>query len=132
MNLNVSVPLLIKDGIGELQYPEVFKSAPLQTHISCDSMYFTANENAKDEPCFIICSGSFYYTRDHQLKPNILGMFQNKTATNIANFSCSFPITSAQETLEIEIVDFFYKRQKISCFALFHIEGAVKNKLLTI
>ena len=132
MNLSVSVPLLIKNGIGELHYPEVFKRAPLQTHISCDSMYFNPNSNAKNEPCFVICSGSFYYDHNHDQKSNILGMFQNKPLTNIVTFSKTFPITSAQETLEIEIVDFYFKRQKISCLAVFHLEGAVKNKLLTI
>ena len=132
MNLNVSLQVFIKDGLGELQFPEVFKRSPLQVHIGCDSMWFNKNAEAHDEPCFIICSGSFYYTRNHELRPNILGMFQNKTTTNIVNFSKKFPITSAQETLEIEIVDFNNKRLEISSFAVFHLEGSVKNKLLTI
>ena len=61
MNLNVSVPLLIKNGIGELHYPEVFKKAPLQTHISCDSMYFNPNSNAKN-------SKILFYEKNHYKK----------------------------------------------------------------
>ena len=132
MNLNLSVSLLIKRGLGELQFPEVFKSDPLQASICCHTLYFHENEKAKNEPLFVICSGSFYYTRDHVLKPNILGLFQNKPHTNIVTFSGKHPITSSQETLEIEIVDYQNKRQEISCFAIFHLEGSVRNKLLTI
>ena len=50
----------------------------------------------------------------------------------MVNFSNKIPITSAQETLEIEIVDFHNKRLNISALAVFHFEGSVKNKLLTI
>ena len=132
MDLNVSLPLFIKKGVGALKFPEVFKRGPLQVDISCDSMFFTANSSNDNGPCFIICSGSVYYTKDHELKPNILGMFQNKKTTNLVNFSKKFPITSAQETLEIEIVNFHYQRQNISCLGVFHLEGSVRNKLLTI
>ena len=131
MNLNVSLPLFIKKGLGELQFPELFKRAPLQVNIACDSAYFSANNTALNEPCFIVCSGSFYYTRDHEQKPNILGMFQNKRTTNLVNFSKRFPITSAQETLEIEIVNFHNQRLDISCLAVFHLDGSVRSMLLT-
>ena len=66
MNLNVSLQVFIKEGVGELQFPEVFKRSPLQVHIGCDSMWLNENPKAHNEPCFIICSGSFYYTRNHE------------------------------------------------------------------
>ena len=132
MHLNVSLPLFIKNGVGSLKFPEAFKRAPLQVYIGCDSAYFSLNTSARNEPCFITCSGSFYHTHNHEVKPNILGMFQNKRTANLVNFSKKFPITSAQETLELEIVDFHYNRQNISCLAVFELEGLVRNKLLTI
>ena len=132
MNLNVSLQVFIKEGLGELQFPEVFKRSPLQVHIGCDSMWFIANPTGHNELCFIICCGSFYYTRNREQRPNILGMFQNKTTANMVNFLNKIPITSAQETLEIEIVDFHNKRLNISALAVFHLEGSVKNQLLTI
>ena len=132
MNICVAVPLYIKQGIGELHFPEVFKRAPLQVNIGCNSMYFSPVLTTKDEPCCIICSGSYYYSAKHELKPNILGMFQNKKKINIVNFTQKFPISSAQEILQIEIVDFNYKRKDISSIAVFHFEGAVSNRHLAI
>ena len=87
MNLTVSMPLFIKNGVGALKFPEAFKRAPQQVHIGCDSMYFSPNPKAKNEPCFLVCSGSFYYNCDHEVKPNISGMFVHKQFTNIVKFS---------------------------------------------
>ena len=89
------------------------------------------NEAALNEPLLMVCSGSTYYTQDKQVKRNILGMFQNKRTTNLVNFSKRFPITSAQETLEIEIVNFHNQRLDISCLAVFHLDGSVRSMLLT-
>ena len=132
MNLIVSMPLFIKKGVGALKFPEAFKRAPQQVHIGCDSMYFSPNPKAKNEPLFLVCSGSFYYNCNHEVQPNILGMFVNKQSTNIVKFSKVYTITSAQESLEIEIVDFDNNRKDVSCFAVFHLEGLVSNKFLTL
>ena len=78
MNLSFSIPVFIKKGLGELHYPVALRSAPLKSYISCESIYFSANPDANDEPWFITCSGSFYHTQENQAKPNILAMFQNK------------------------------------------------------
>ena len=129
---NVSLPLFINNGVGQLQFPEVFNRGPLHVKIGCSSLYFNPNVKANNEPCFLVSSGSFYYTPNREVRPNILCMFQNKKTTNTVSFSGMFPVTSAQENMEIEIVDFHYKRMNVSCLAILHLEGSVKNKHLTI
>ena len=100
--------------------------------IGCSSLYFNPNVKANNEPCFLVSSGSFYYTPNREVRPNILCMFQNKKTTNTVSFSGMFPVTSAQENMEIEIVDFHYKRMNVSCLAILHLEISVMNKHLTI
>ena len=132
MHLNVSSSLLISEGKAELQFPPVFKREPLQATIQCNSLCFMDNAEALNEPFFIVCSGSTYYTRDSKVKYNILGMFQNKLEANIVTFGHSVPLTAPQENLTIEIVDQHGDKQKVSALGVFTIDGFVNNRLLAI
>ena len=133
MEITLSVPVLIIRGIGNLTYPEVLKREPLQTLIGCESLYFSKNDNAGNEPCLLTCSGSTYFGSNREVKSNMLGMVIKKKVANLITFSQKVPINRPQEVLEIEIVDYHGNRQEdVSCFALMNIQGKVANKLLAI
>ena len=57
-------------------------------------------------------------------------MFQNKKLANVITFGHWIPLTSPQENLEIEIVDFYDKRKSVSAVGVFAIQGQVQNNLL--
>ena len=132
MDLTVSANLIIKRGLGELEYPPALKREVLKSNIQCQYLYFSVNKSAKNEPYFLICSGSKYQAQDGRLKNNVLGMFQNKPETNIASFHYTVPITVPQEKLEIQIVDYHGKQQDLTCMGVFRMHGAVSNKHLAI
>ena len=132
MDLCISTSLIIKKGLGELEYPQALKREPLKSNIQCECLYLTDNAKAKNEPYFITCSASTYRTQDNGLKANILGMFQNKPQANIVSFTYSAPITVPQEKLEVRIVDYHGKQQDLTCIGVFRIHGSVANRLLAI
>ena len=133
MDVKLSVPLLIVKGSGIIDLPPVLKRDPLKSTITCDSLYFNNNPSARNEPYFVVCSGSWYYNHKHEPKKNILGMFQNKATANIVSFNFPAPLTRLQENLEIEIIDLNGKRvENVSCMAVCHIHGQVSNRLLAI
>ena len=132
MELCLSTNVIIKNGLGELDYPPALKREALKSNIQCECLYFGANIRAKNEPYFITCSGSTYRSPDGQMKENILGIFQNKPQTNIASFHYNVPITVPQEKLEIKIVDLHGKQQDLTCMGVFRLQGPVSNKLLAI
>ena len=132
MNLCLSTNLVIKRGLGELEYPPALKSEALKSSIQCDSLYMGVNPKAKNEPYFLTCSGSTYWAKDGKIKNNILGMFMNKKKANVVSFSHGVPVTVPQEKLEVKIVDLTGKQQDLSCIGVFRIHGPVSNKLLAI
>ena len=132
MDLCLSTNLIIKRGLGELEYPQALKREALKSNIQCECLYLMENPKAKNEPYFITCSGSTYRTQDGTLKPNILGMFQNKKDANIVSFPYAVPITVPQEKLEVRIVDYHGKQQELSCMGVFRMHGPVGNKILAI
>ena len=130
MDLIVTSKLLITDGHAFLPFPPVLKREALNVTLLCQSLCFMKNEEALDEPFFLVCSGSTHCTRDNQIKKNVLGMFQNSKDPHIATFSHPVPLTYPQENLEIEIVDYHDKRQLLAATAVFSIHGKVSNNLL--
>ena len=130
MDFKVTSKLLIVKGHAQLPFPPVLKRGALNAHIQCHSLWFNENLNAGDEPFFVVCSGSTSFTQNNQIVRNVLGMFQNKKLSNIATFDFAIPLTTPQENLEIEIVDFHDKRQDLGAVAVFIFEGKVGNNLL--
>ena len=133
MDLNITVSLQVLKGIGWLEFPEALKREPLQIQIRCISLFFGDNKDAKREPLFVVCSGSCYYTQDHEMKNNILAMFQHLPITHLRETAYpAVPITMSQDKLAIEIVDYHGNRQNVSCLGICQIQGKVANKLLAI
>ena len=133
MELNVSVSLQVLKGVGWLEFPEALKREPLQSQIHCSSLYFLSNTEAKGEPLFVVCSGSLYYTHNHEMKNNILAMFQHRPTSHLLSIAYpAVPITMSQDKLAIEIVNYHGLRQNVSCLGVFQIQGKVANKLLAI
>ena len=116
MELNVTVPLQILKGIGWLEFPEALKREPLNTQIRCMSLYFVKNDQAKREPLFVVCSGSFYYTHNHELKNNIVAMFQHLPVTHLMSSTYpAVPITMTQDKLVKSAMDHFITRYGKGC-----------------
>ena len=132
MSLQVSLSLHIIKGEAQLEYPPVFKREALTARIRCKSLGFMDNEDAANAPLFVVCSGSMYRDQNSHLKKNILGMFQNQPTANIVNFDYFAPLTTPQEVITVEIVDFHGKRQDINALAVFHIEGLINNHLMAM
>ena len=130
MDLTVTSKLLINNGHALLPFPPVLKQEALEASLLCQSICFMANEEALDEPFFLVCSGSTHCTRNNKTKKNVLGMFQNSKKAHIVNFAHPVPLTYPQENLEIEIVDYKDKRQLLAATAVFSIQGKVSNTLL--
>ena len=130
MDLTDTSKLVIAKGHAILPFPPVLKREALSATILCQSLAFMDNEEALNEPFFVVCSGSTYYTNNCQTKRNVMGMFQNKKLPNIVNFAHPVPLTHPQESLEIEYVDYHDKRQNLDALAIFVIHGKVSNNLL--
>ena len=92
MDLTVTSKLIIAKGHAILPFPPVLKREALSATILCQSLAFMDNEEALNEPFFVVCSGSTYYTQDKQVKRNILGMFQNKKEANMYPLNYSHKI----------------------------------------
>ena len=99
MDLKVTSKLAIIKGHGLLPFPPVLKQDALNASIQCHSLAFEDNEEAANEPLFLVCSGSSYHTRNSQIDWNVLGMFLNKQLANIVTFAHSIPLTSPPGTL---------------------------------
>ena len=133
MNLNTSTAVLIQNGVGELEFPQAFKRDLLTANIYCQSLYIHENSLAVNEGFFVVCDGSYFIKSNGEISKNVLAMFQNKAVANIVHFSeHRHPITTPQERLQIEIVDYHGERRKVSALAVFCITGLVANFLLTI
>ena len=133
MNLNTSILVIIKNGIGELQFPQALKRDLLMSTISCKSLFIEVNESATNKGFLIVCDASFYMDQNGLMKKNILGMFQHRAKVkNIYFHDHKLPITTPQDRLKIEIVDSEGVLQDVSALATFDISGCVSNKLLTI
>ena len=133
MELNISIPVNIVKGFGELEFPKALKREPLLSTIQCQNLFFGSNSAAKNEPFMLICSGSQYWTQNQKMKNNVLAMFQNSKNPNTISFDYHpLPITSPQDKLVLEIVDFHGIRQNVSCLGTFHMTGKVANKLFAI
>ena len=131
MNLNVSTAVSIQEGVGEIRFPPALKTDLLKATIYCQSLYFTSKGGL--HAFFVVCDGSYHITQNGEVKKNVLAMFQNKPGTNVIQFSDhKLPITSPQERLKVEIVDYDGVRQKMSGYATIGISGQVANKLLAI
>ena len=133
MNLNTSVLVIIKNGIGELQFPQALKRDLFMSTISCKSLFIEANESATNKGFLIVCDASYYIDQNRLMKKNILGMFQHRAKAKTIYFhDQKLPITTPQDRLKIEIVDSKGLLQDVSALATFDIAGCVSNKLLTI
>ena len=133
MNLNTSVLVIIKNGIGELQFPQALKRDLFMSTISCKSLFIEANESATNKGFLIVCDASYYIDQNRLMKKNILGMFQHRAKAKTIYFhDQNLPITTPQDRLKIEIVDSKGLLQDVSALATFEIAGCVSNKLLTI
>ena len=128
MDLKVTSKLLILKGHAVLQFPPVLKRDSFNLTLQCQSLSFVDNEDAINEPFFVVCSGSTYYSQ--KVKRNVLAMFQYKKEANIVHFDHTVPLTNPQENLEIEIVDFYDKKKSVSAVGVFAIQGQVQNNLL--
>ena len=59
MNLNTSI-LVIKNGVGELQFPQALKRDLFMSTISYQSLFIEANESTTHKGFLIVCDASFY------------------------------------------------------------------------
>ena len=133
MELSVAQPLHLKNGMGEIQFPEALTRDPSKSSLHIDCLYLPNNSTANDEGLFLVCSASFYRDKKQNMKKNILGMFLNTPTPSVARFGDFWlPLTLPQETIQIECVDFHGERQDVSSLGVVHIRGTVTNKLLAI
>ena len=133
MNLNTSSIVKIREGVGELEFPQALKRDLLTTSIYCQSLHFSENYLAVNEGFFVVCDASYFIKSNGEVSKNILAMFQNKATTNTLHFSeHRYGITTPQERLQIEIVNTHGERQKVSALAVLGLVGPVANYLLTI
>ena len=133
MNLNSSILVIIKNGVGCLEFPQALKRDLFSSTINCQSLFLEANEAATNKGFLIVCDASFYIDQNGVVKKNILGMFQHRTKVKTIYFhGPKLPITTPQDRLQIEIVDSKGVLQNVSAMASFEIAGCVSNKLLAI
>ena len=133
MSLNTSILVIIKDGVGELEFPHALKRDLFISTICCQSLFLEANESATNKGFLIVCNASFYISQNGEMKKNILGMFQHRTKVKTIYFhGPRLPITTPQDRLKIEIVDSEGKLQNVSALVTFDIAGCISNKLLAI
>ena len=90
------------------------------------------DDEALNEPFFVVCSASMYRDQYCQMKKNILGMFHHQTKANVVSFDYFAPITFPQEEITVQIVDFHGNVQNIAALAVFCFEGLVNNHLMTM
>ena len=55
MNLNTSILVIIKNGVGELQFPQALKRDLFMSTINCKSLFIEANESATNKGFLIVC-----------------------------------------------------------------------------
>ena len=133
MNLNTSILVTIKDGVGELEFPHALKRDLFTSTISCQSLFIEANDAATNKGFLIVCDASFYISQNGVMKKNILGMFQHRTKVKTIYFhGTKLPITSPQDRIQVKIVDSEGTVQNVSALATFDIAGCVSNRLLAI
>ena len=68
MNLNTSILVIIKNGVGELQFPQALKRDLLMSTISCKSLFIEVNESATNKGFLIVCDASFYIDQNGVVK----------------------------------------------------------------
>ena len=130
MYLHTFPSLKIAEGVGQLQFPPAFKKDPLHSNIQCKSLCFLESEEVFDEPLFVVCNASLYYTQDREVNWNVMGMYKPKWwAAQMVTFDHMVPITIPKETITVEIVNFDGKRQNVSATGLFCFEGIINNQL---
>ena len=133
MDLNISLPVLLVKGIGELDFPKALKRDLFTTTISCQSVYLNSSETARNESLFIVCKASTYIHQNSVVKDNVLANFMNILTPNLVNFYHKpVLVNNPQDRLRIEIVDYHFERQKVSALAVFELTGKVSNKLLAV
>ena len=134
MEFSVSIPVKISNGCGFLDFPSAMKRIPLKAEIGCLSLFLKSEEASLASPLFIVCSGSSYLTRDKCRSKNVLDMFTYNPRKPLIRFNRgkSFPITSPQECLRIEIVDLEQSRIDLSGVVVIEIGGLVSDKYLVL
>lgn len=133
MNMNTSTLVVIKNGVGELRFPQALKRDLFTSTINCQSLFFDTNESPTNKGLFIVSDASFYIDQNGIQTRNVLGMFLHRAKAKTVYFRDNkLPITTPQDRLKIEIVDSEGDLQDISALATFDIAGCVSNKLLTI
>ena len=132
--LTISITIKIEKGKARLAFPEALGREPLKSSLSCNSLCFGANPEAKSEARFLICSGSHFCGEDRHMKNNILAMFQNTPLPNIVHFpELEVPVTSPQEKWLLKIVDYEGNIcENVSCVGVVVIKGFVANRMLAI
>ena len=134
MQLKTSMCVKIVKGLGLIDFPDALKSEPLASFLRCSSLHLESNSSADNEVLFIVSSGSYHVTKNHERKSNILCMFKNTSSGGLINYNCEtkVPITIPQDVMNVEIVNSDGLRKNVSALGVFEIQGTVKNKFLSI
>ena len=133
MELNLSLPIHLKQGLAEISFPEGYTRDPYKTTIRLDSLCLPVNRQAHKEGLFVVCNASFYRGKNQQQEKNVLGLFANMPSGGLENFgNTKFPLTMPQENIQIECVDFHGVRQDVAALGVVQLCGPVRNKLLAI
>ena len=67
MNLNTSILVIIKDGVGELEFPHALKRDLFMSTICCQSLFLEANESSTNKGFLIVCDASFYISQNGEI-----------------------------------------------------------------
>ena len=134
MQLKTTTCVKIVKGLGLIDFPDALKSEPLASFLRCSSLHLESNSSADNEALFIVSSGSYHVTKNHERKKNILCMFKNTSTGGLINYNCEtkIPITIPQDVINVEIVNSDGLRKNVSALGVFEIQGTVKNKFLSI
>ena len=68
MNLNTSILVVIKNGVGYLEFPKALKRDLFMSTISCQSLFIEAKESATNKGFLIVCDASFYIDQNGVMK----------------------------------------------------------------
>ena len=68
MNLNTSILVAIKNGVGYLEFPHAPKRDLFMSTIGCRSLFIEANDSAVNKGFLIVCDASYYISQNGLIK----------------------------------------------------------------
>ena len=133
METKVSYLVTFKDGVGELDYPFVMKHSAADVDIWCHSLLVPGVPRSKNQCLSMTCEASYYRDEAFEKKPNILAIFQLKSATKLHTFPVApLPLTVSPQRITFRILDEKEKVKPIQALGLIQIHGYVRDKQIHI